>query len=151
MGSILRSEPDGPSGTDSNIPIVDLSAFTSPSASAETSSDARLKTAQALVRACREVGFVYITNHGVRQAELDKAFALSKQFYDLPTEQKMKAPHPPGWAVHRGYSWPGLEKVSGALSEKKDEEWVEKLREVQDYKVRWLRSRIRLVRPRYHG
>ena len=48
----------------------------------------------------------------------------------------MKAPHPPGWAVHRGYSWPGLEKVSGALSKEDDEELNRKLREVQDYKVR---------------
>ena len=28
----------------------------------------------------------------------------------------MSAPHPAGWEVHRGYSWPGLEKVSNAVS-----------------------------------
>jgi isopenicillin N synthase-like dioxygenase len=144
MGSIPESESNGTNTT--IIPIIDLSPFTSsPSSSSSsssssppshTSSAARLKAAQDLVRACRDVGFVYVKNHGVPQDELDKAFALSKQFYDLPTGEKMKAPHPPGWAVHRGYSWPGLEKVSGALSEKNDEEWVSKLREVQDYKVR---------------
>jgi hypothetical protein len=138
MGSIPESESNGTNTT--IIPIIDLSPFTSsPSSSSppsHASSAARLQAAQDLVRACREVGFVYVKNHGIPQDELDKAFALSKQFYDLPTAEKMKAPHPPGWAVHRGYSWPGLEKVSGALSEKNDEEWVSKLREVQDYKVR---------------
>ena len=111
------------------IPIVDLASFT-PKASPET----RINIAQDLVKACREVGFVYIQNHGVPQETLNQAFAISKKFYDLPREEKMKAPHPPGWAVHRGYSWPGLEKVSGAISEKDDKGWIEKLREVQDYK-----------------
>ncbi|EXJ58902.1 hypothetical protein A1O7_06332 [Cladophialophora yegresii CBS 114405] len=139
MGSIPESESNGTNNA--MIPIIDLAPFTSPSPSPSSSSPpsdasagARLRAAQDLVRACREVGFVYIKNHGVPQDELDRAFAMSKQFYDLSTEEKMKAPHPPGWAVHRGYSWPGLEKVSGALSEKTDEKWVRKLREVQDYK-----------------
>jgi isopenicillin N synthase-like dioxygenase len=113
------------------IPIIDLTAFLSPESPAED----RLKVAQDLVSACRHVGFVYIKNHGVPQNELEQAFAVSKKFYDLPTEQKMKAPHPPGWSVHRGYSWPGLEKVSSAISEIDDDEAIKQLREVQDYKV----------------
>lgn len=139
MGSISDSTPNGTqtpaNGTSPNIPIVDLSPFTSPSCSSSSDSSTRLKAAQDLVRACREVGFVYIKNHGVPQDQLDQAFALSKQFYDLPTEDKMKAKHPPGYEVHRGYSWPGFEKVAGTQSETEDEEWAKKLREVQDYKV----------------
>ncbi|KAF9120728.1 hypothetical protein BGW39_011134 [Mortierella sp. 14UC] len=46
----------------------------------------------------------------------------------------LKAPHPPGWAIHRGYSWPGLEKVSEALSGANDKDTVSKLRAVQDFK-----------------
>lgn len=115
--------------TKPEIPIVDFAGF-----NADASPDARKQIAKQLVDACREVGFVYITNHGVTDDTLQKAFAISKKFYDLPKGDKMKAPHPPGWAVHRGYSWPGLEKVSGAISEKDDEEWAEKLREIQDYK-----------------
>lgn len=125
MGSISDT------GAKPNIPIIDLTAFLSPESPAEE----RLKVAQDLVSACRHVGFVYIKNHGVPQSELEQAFATSKKFYDLPTEQKMKAPHPPGWNVHRGYSWPGLEKVSSAMSEIDDEEAIKQLREVQDYKV----------------
>jgi isopenicillin N synthase-like dioxygenase len=131
MGSI--SEQPQPSDANT-VPIVDLSAFTNPSAS--TSPAARLDTAKALVAACRHVGFVYIKNHGVPQSDLDQAFAISKKFFDLPTEEKMKAPHPEGWAVYRGYSWPGLEKVSNALGEGNagDEDAVKALREVSDYK-----------------
>jgi isopenicillin N synthase-like dioxygenase len=115
--------------SNSSIPIVDFSAFT-----LEAPLETRLKIARDLVSACREVGFVYIANHGVPADTLAEAFSLSKKFFDLPKEDKMKAPHPPGWAVHRGYSWPGLEKVSGAMSEKDDAAWIQRLRQVQDYK-----------------
>ena len=45
----------------------------------------------------------------------------------------MKAPHPDGPTVHRGYSWPGLEKVSQVISS--DLDVGEKLRAVTDCKV----------------
>ena len=113
------------------IPIVDFSKWKS-----ATPPEERLKIAQELVSACRSGGFVYITNHGVPKETLDKAFEITKKLYDLPQEEKMKAAHPPGWAHHRGYSWPGLEKVSAALSEKDDAKMVEQLRKVTDCKVR---------------
>lgn len=112
-----------------NLPIVDLTAFVN-----DQSIELKQARARELVDACRRVGFVYVKGHGVPQGEIDQAFAISKKFYALPTEEKMKAPHPPGWAIHRGYSWPGLEKVSNALSEEDDTDLAEKLREVQDYK-----------------
>ncbi|KAI1616286.1 hypothetical protein EDD37DRAFT_84087 [Exophiala viscosa] len=127
MGSIPETKAEDPS--DTNIPIVDLRPFYS-----DGTFEDRRKAAEELVRACNEVGFVYIKNHGVPQSELDHAFEASKTFYALPTDEKMKAPHPPGWAVHRGYSWPGLEKVSSAISATDDDESVSKLREVRDFK-----------------
>jgi hypothetical protein len=129
MGSISENHLD--EVANASLPIIDLSPFTCNTATPEQ----RLRVAQDLVSACRHVGFVYIKNHGVPEDELDQAFSISKRFYALPTDQKMKAPHPPGWAVHRGYSWPGLEKVSNALSENDDEAAANKLREVQDFKV----------------
>ena len=117
--------------TTSGIPIVDFANWTP-----ESSPEARLQIAQDLAAACREVGFVYIINHGVCPDVVNEAFAWSKKLYDLPKEEKMKAPHPPGYAHHRGYSWPGLEKVSAALSDKDDADMVKKLREISDFKVR---------------
>lgn len=117
--------------SESAIPIVDFAKWTSSSAAEE-----KLSIAKDLVAACRDVGFVYIINHGVSEELLGQAFKMTKQLYDLPREEKMKAPHPPTWAHHRGYSWPGLEKVSSVKSDGKDDgEVVGKLREIGDFKV----------------
>lgn len=45
----------------------------------------------------------------------------------------MLAPHPDGAKVHRGYSWPGLEKVSQVMN--RDGMKVGDLRRVRDCKV----------------
>lgn len=47
----------------------------------------------------------------------------------------MLAPHPPGHVVHRGYSWPGLEKVSNSMGDEDNPDLVKKLRQVPDVKV----------------
>lgn len=116
--------------SEKNIPIVDFSAWKSFS-----DQKARLQVAKQIVSASREVGFVYIINHGMPASLLDEAFDWSRRFFALSEEDKLKAPHPEGWAVHRGYSWPGLEKVSQAMSEENNEERIKKLREVTDFKV----------------
>ncbi|KAI6601305.1 hypothetical protein MCOR06_000388 [Pyricularia oryzae] len=88
------------------IPIVDFGLW------AGGTSQERNQIARDLSNACRHVGFVYVVNHGIEQNLLTEAFAWSKKLFDLPMEKKMLVPHPPGFLIHRGYSWPGLEKVS---------------------------------------
>ncbi|KAJ5597763.1 hypothetical protein N7537_007847 [Penicillium hordei] len=110
----------------SNIPVVDFAGWNS------ESSNQRI--AQEIVAACKTVGFVYIVNHSLPETMLDEAFNWSKLFFELPQDEKLKAPHPEGWAVHRGYSWPGLEKVSQAMSTGNDQERANQLREVTDIK-----------------
>lgn len=109
----------------SSPPIVDLTSF-------HSSPDLKLRCAKDLVSACHEYGFVYIKGHGVPPNKLSEAFTVSKKFYSLSQSEKMKAPHPPGWSVHRGYSWPGLEKVSNETTSQDIS--TDHLREVQDYK-----------------
>ena len=119
-------------GFKASVPIVDFANFR-PDEKRET----RMKIAQELVAASKDVGFVYITNHGVPDDVLAKAFEISKKFFDLPEEQKMKAPHPDGWQVHRGYSWPGRENV-GVMTPKgngMDDEALADARAVKDHKV----------------
>lgn len=112
------------------IPVVDFSQwYNSPDASS------RQQVAHALVKACQDVGFVYIVNHSLPGSVLDEAFDWMRRFFELSREDKMRAPHPEGWAVHRGYSWPGLEKVSQVMSTEDDEDARKKLREVPDVKV----------------
>lgn len=112
------------------IPMVDFSAW----ANAQDKASRR-RIAQELIEACQTVGFVYIVNHSLSGHAIDEAFSWSKQFFDLTKDVKMKAPHPEGWAIHRGYSWPGLEKVSQTISTGDDEETRKKLREIPDAKV----------------
>ena len=109
------------------IPIVDFAKWSSSSSNAE-----RLAVAKELVAACQSVGFVYIVNHGLPQELLDQAFDTAKHLFELPLQEKMKAPHPDGPDVHRGYSRPGLEKVSQYMAG--DESEGEKLRSVVDCK-----------------
>lgn len=111
------------------IPVVDFAEW-------NLGGSGRQRVARDIVAACKKVGFVYIVNHSLPEPLLDEAFDWSHRFFDLPQEEKLKAPHPEGWAVHRGYSWPGLEKVSQAISQDNDQERAEQLREVPDVKVR---------------
>ena len=113
----------------SQIPVVDFAKWSNANDSTE-----RLSLAQSLVSACQRVGFVYIVNHGLHQKLLDDTFDTSKRLFALSHEDKMRAPHPDGPAVHRGYSYPGLEKVSQYAGGEK--EVGEQLREIADCKDR---------------
>ena len=46
--------------------------------------------AQEINKACRQSGFLAITGHGIPQSIIDNALKSSKEFFDLPTEEKMK-------------------------------------------------------------
>ena len=121
-----------PNGCKPTVPIVDFANFR-PEADLKT----RKRIAQELVAASKDVGFVYITNHGLPDNILATAFEISKKFFDLPQEQKMKAPHPDGWQVHRGYSWPGRENV-GVMTPRgngMNDEALADARAVKDHKV----------------
>ncbi|KAI4860837.1 Clavaminate synthase-like protein [Hypoxylon rubiginosum] len=110
------------------IPVVDFSVWS------KGSNDDKKRLAQKLTEACRQVGFVYIVNHGVSNDALDEAFGWSERLFDLPEEKKMLAPHPPGHTVHRGYSWPGLEKVSQDIIKDGDEAKEVDNRKIADVK-----------------
>ncbi|KAI1488886.1 hypothetical protein F5X96DRAFT_643323 [Biscogniauxia mediterranea] len=113
---------------DNSIPVVDLGAWL------HGSPDDKKRIASELTDACRRVGFVYVINHGVPDELLEAAFGWSKKLFDLPKEKKMLAPHPPGPSVHRGYSWPGLEKVSQIIFKEGEEDKEAENRKVSDVK-----------------
>lgn len=114
-----------------SVPVVDFSGWNSNASSAQ-----RKAVAQKLIEACQSVGFVYITNHQLPPERLAQAFEWSKKLFDLKIKQKMLAPHPSGFTVHRGYSWPGLEKVSNAMGNEDDTaDLTKNLRQISDIKV----------------
>lgn len=114
------------------IPVVDFADWTS-----DASVEQKKAIADKLIEACQNVGFVYIINHHLSSERLAQAFEWSKKLFDLKLEQKMLAPHPAGFTVHRGYSWPGLEKVSDAMGDEDDvADLAKNLRQISDVKVR---------------
>ena len=120
------------SGGQPSIPVVDFRGWTS-----AAPPEQRQAIAQKLIKACQDVGFVYITNHHLPPERLAQAFEWSEKLFDLKLEQKMLAPHPSGFTVHRGYSWPGLEKVSNAMGDEDDKaDLTKNLRQISDVKVR---------------
>ncbi len=66
------------------VPVIDLSDL--------YSGDARRyrEIATQITEACQGLGFFYVTNHGIEQAKIDRVFAVAKQFFALPVEQKME-------------------------------------------------------------
>ncbi len=61
---------------------VDLSLYNTP--------EGKKQLAQTLIDAVREKGFFYVKNFGISQESVDRQFALGKQYYELPLEEKSK-------------------------------------------------------------
>jgi len=65
------------------IPVIDFG----PAFAGEPGALERL--AAEVRQACEGVAFLYIKNHGIDQAVIDRAFAASRRFHALPLEQKL--------------------------------------------------------------
>ena len=65
-----------------DLVTLDLSQFDVPGG--------KQKLAEQLKDAVHNVGFFYITNFGLSQDEVDHQFAIGKEFFSLPTEEKVK-------------------------------------------------------------
>jgi isopenicillin N synthase-like dioxygenase len=80
---------------DTMIPIIDISSWTTPAVAASTSSveDNSLRrdnVVAAVEKACREIGFFAITGHGVDEIIITNALEASKNFFNLPSDVKLK-------------------------------------------------------------
>ncbi|KAL8670378.1 MAG: hypothetical protein Q9168_005083 [Polycauliona sp. 1 TL-2023] len=113
----------------SGVPVIDFARWHTGGSREE-----KQEISSQLASACQTVGFVYIVNHLIPHETIKAAFSWSEKLFDLEQQQKMLAPHPPGHVVHRGYSWPGLEKVSNSMGDEDDPQLIKKLRQVSDIK-----------------
>ena len=83
------------------IPVIDISPFMQDSGLA-----ARQRVGRELRKVCIDVGFFYLTGHGILASELDEAIAWGHRFFELPIEEKM--------ALHtKGTGAPGFMRVGG--------------------------------------
>lgn len=64
------------------LATLDLSLFDQPGGKEEL--------AKQLEYAVHNVGFFYVKNFGISQEEVDRQFALGREFYELPLEEKLK-------------------------------------------------------------
>ncbi len=91
------------------IPLIDVSGLR------EGEPGPRRATAAALGRACREVGFFYVTGHGIPDALRREVFAAAARLFALPDAEKERvsvklSPH------NRGYVGFGTERLDEAAA-----------------------------------
>ncbi|KAJ7914099.1 thymine dioxygenase [Mycena leptocephala] len=89
---------------DSRIPIIDFSPF--------LDGTKKQEVADKMLTAFKDIGFIYLINHGIPQERIAQMFEMSKTFFAQPMEIKELAPHPTSGTQARGYSAPGQEKVT---------------------------------------
>src|SRR5277367_2484524 len=78
------------------VPVIDISGyFNGPIATKHA-------IARTIDEACRTIGFIVISGHGVPAALVEQMRSNLKAFFDLPEAVKRRY-GPPGPEVHRGY------------------------------------------------
>ena len=69
---------------DGFVPVIDIAPYLA------GTSDGKRQVAAQLDRACREVGFYVIVGHGVDPGLVEQVESISREFFDLPLDEKMK-------------------------------------------------------------
>ncbi len=97
----------------SEIPVIDVSALLDGRIEEYPLLSARLR------EAAREVGFLYLTGHGLPQRLFDDLIAAARRFFALPLDEKMKS-YIGRSKNHRGYVPEGEEVFAGGTKDKKE-------------------------------
>ncbi|KAF3930147.1 hypothetical protein ABW19_dt0208518 [Dactylella cylindrospora] len=78
-----------------DLVTLDLSEFDKPGG--------KEKLAAQLKGAAHDVGFFYVTNFGLTQGQIDRQFAIAKQFFALPEEERRSFRAPLEEGIYNGY------------------------------------------------
>ncbi len=97
----------------SQLPLVDISGLRNGDAAAQ------LAVARQLGKAAREVGFLYVTGHGVAPARFIELQRAAADFFALPLAEKM-AVYIGHSRNHRGYVPEGEEVYAGGTKDRKE-------------------------------
>ena len=71
-------------GAIDEIPVIDLQAYLAGEAGADRNAAAELR------HAFENIGFYFITNHGVAQDLIDRVFEAARRFHEMPLEKKLE-------------------------------------------------------------
>lgn len=66
------------------VPVIDIAPYLA------GTPEGKRRVAEQLGRACREIGFYVIVGHGVDPGLVDQVETISREFFDLPLDEKMK-------------------------------------------------------------
>tara|TARA_B100000575_G_scaffold286763_1_gene283975 strand:- start:1194 stop:2195 length:1002 start_codon:yes stop_codon:yes gene_type:complete len=94
-----------------SLPSVNISKFFS------GSPRDKQEVAQQVAKACREVGFLLISGHGISEKQLEALKTKTFKFFDLPLEAKQKWV-PIGGAKQRGYQRIETRNLASTIGEK---------------------------------
>jgi isopenicillin N synthase-like dioxygenase len=97
-----------PSDASAALPVIDVSALVG-----DAPPDRVIQVAQQIEMACRDSGFFYVTGHGVPRDLVDRLDAASRDFFDLPLDDKMEIAMERGGRAWRGFFPVGAELTSG--------------------------------------
>lgn len=81
-----------------SLPVIDFSAFSQNGSVSE-----KRKTGEEIREACTNLGFFYLSQHGLPDTHIDETFEWSYRFFALSTETKMKV-HFAKSDANRGYN-----------------------------------------------
>lgn len=93
-----------------DVPVIDLQPWF------DGSREDRLRLAAQVDSACRDIGFLVVTNHQIPAELIERVSHASREFFALPLETKRRVDRPREDAV-RGYSAVGEEGLSYSLEE----------------------------------
>jgi isopenicillin N synthase-like dioxygenase len=79
------------------IPVIDFASVLS------GKSGAKATAAKAIRNACENVGFFYIRNHGIAEADIEQIFDVGRRFFALPLRNKLSI-HKNLSPQHAGYT-----------------------------------------------
>ncbi|MCU1367015.1 MAG: isopenicillin synthase family oxygenase [Ilumatobacteraceae bacterium] len=141
-GNVGQQDPHGCrvlrlNGPVTSLPMLDLAAF-----AADPDSPEAREFAEALTAACHEIGFVYLTGHGVDAEVEARVFSAAEKFFALPEADRLaivntRSPH------FRGYTRLGHEHTNG-VSDRRDQIDIGPERDepvVDEDAPRWMRLR----------
>ncbi len=80
------------------IPVIDIAALRSGDDSGID------KVAEELGRACKDIGFFYVKNHGISRALINATFKCAEEFFALPLDNKLQYSMERHSKCFRGYS-----------------------------------------------
>jgi isopenicillin N synthase-like dioxygenase len=93
-----------------HVPVIDIAPYR------EGTPEGKAAVAELIGQACRDIGFLVVSGHGIPEDLISKTYDVSKEFFELPPSEKIKADRPAPDQV-RGYSAVGGEGLSYSLDE----------------------------------